>query len=240
VNLYPAIRTARASLRMLSPDGVPLSRRYYSQKSDGALDDDEMVRGYEIEDGEYVVVTDEELERLEPKKTRDIDVRLFVDQHSIPPIYFERAYFLTPGGNSEKAYRLLAETMEKSGRAGIATFVMRGKEYLIAIFAENGLLRAETMRFADELRSPDQIGLPKKKKVPKQTATKFEKLIAKKSEDRLSPNEMKDEETEQVLKLVKTKRSKHKDIVETDDAEEQKGKVVDIMDVLKKSIAAKR
>lgn len=239
VNLYPGIRSARTSLRMLSPDGVPLSRRYYSQKSDRALDDDEMVRGYEIEDGEYVVVTDEELDRLEPKKTRDIDVRLFVDQDSIPPIYFERAYFLTPGGNSEKAYRLLAETMEKSGRAGIATFVMRGKEYLIAIFSENGLLRAETMRFADELRSPGEIGLPKKKKVPNAASSKFERLIAKKSEDRLPRKEMKDEESERVLKLVKSKRSKHKDLVETDEADEQKGKVVDIMDVLKKSIAAK-
>lgn len=240
MNLYPAIRTARASLRMLSPDGVPLSRRYYSQKSDRALEDDEMVRGYEIEDGEYVVVTDEELERLEPKKTRDIDVRLFVDQDSIPPVYFERAYFLTPGGNSEKAYRLLAETMEKRGRAGIATFVMRGKESLIAIFAEKGLLRAETMRFADELRSAKEIGLPKKKKFAKQTATRFEKLIAGKSESRLSPKDMKDEETERVLKLVKTKRSKHKDLVETEKAGETKGKVIDIMDVLKKSIAAKR
>jgi len=225
---------------MLSPDGVPLSRRYYSQKSDRALDDDDMVRGYEIEDGEYVVVTDDELERLEPKKTRDIDVRRFVDQDSIPPIYFERAYFLTPGGNSEKAYRLLAQTMENSGRAGIATFVMRGKEYLIAIFAENGLLRAETMRFADELRSPGEIGLPKAKKAPRQTVTRFEKLIASKSESSLSPKEMKDQETEQVLKLVKTKRSKRKDLVETDEAGEQKGTVVDIMDVLKKSIAAKR
>lgn len=225
---------------MLGPDGVPLSRRYYSQKSDRALEDEEMVRGYETDDGEYVVVTDEELERLEPKKTRDIDVRLFVDKDSIPPIYFERAYFLTPGGNSEKAYRLLAGTMEESARAGIATVVMRGKEYLIAIFAENGLLRAQTMRFADELRSPAQIGLPKKKKVPKQTVTKFEKLIARKSESRLSPTEMKDDETERVLKFVKTKRSKHKDVVKTDEAEEQKGKVVDIMDVLKKSIASKR
>jgi len=224
---------------MLSPDGVPLSRRYYSQKTDRALDDDEMVRGYEIDDGEYVVVEDEELERLAPKKTRDIDVRLFVDEDSIPPIYFERAYFLTPGGNSEKAYRLLAETMEKSERAGIATFVMRGKEYLIAIFAENGLLRAETMRFADELRSPAEIGLPKKKKVPKATATRFERLIAKKTEENLSRKKMKDEETARVLKFVKGKSSKHKDVVETDEADESKGKVVDIMDVLKKSIAAK-
>ena len=105
---------------------------------------------------------------------------------------------------------------------------------------ENGLLRAETMRFADELRSPAQVGLPKKKKVPKRSVAKFERLIAKKSESRLSPKEMKDEQNERVVKLVKTKRSKHKDLVETDEADQQKGKVVDIMDVLKKSIASKR
>jgi DNA end-binding protein Ku len=224
---------------MLSPDGVPLSRRYYSKKSDRILDDDEMVRGYEIDDDEYVVVTDEELDRLEPKKTRDIDVRVFVDEHAIPPVYFERAYFLTPGGNSEKAYRLLAETMEKSGRAGIATFVMRGKEYLIAIFSENGLLRAETMRFADELRSPGEIGLPKKKKVPKTTVTKFERMIAKRAAEQLPRKKLKDEENARVLKFVKSKSSKHKDVVESDEGDERKGKVVDIMDVLKKSIAAK-
>ena len=225
---------------MLSPDGVPLSRRYYSQESDRALDDDEMVRAYEVEDGEYVVVQDEELDRLEPKKTRDIDVKLFVDKDTIPPIYFERPYFLLPGGNSEKAYCLLAETMEKSGRGGIATFVMRGKEYLIAIFAENSLLRAETMRFADELRSPAEIGLPKKKRIPKSTVTRFERLIAKKAAEHLKRKELKDEENARVLKFVKSKRSKHKDVVETDEADQRKGNVVDIMDVLKKSIASKR
>ena len=87
-------------------------------------------------------------------------------EDSIPPVHFERGYFLTPASGSEKAYKLLAETMEKDGKAGLATFVMRGKEYLVAIFAEHGILRAETMRFADELRSPADVGLPKKPKVP--------------------------------------------------------------------------
>jgi DNA end-binding protein Ku len=200
-----------------------------------------MIRGYEIEKGKYVPVTDEELERLEPKKTRDIDLRRFVEQDSIPPIYFERGYFLTPGGETEKAYRLLAETMEKEGRAGIATFVMRGKEYLVAIFSENGILRAETLRFADELRSPEDIGLPKKKKSPpKSKVHRFEKLIDKKSENKPTLKEIKDEEAERLVKLVKKKLSNGKDVIEIEPEKDEEGKVVDIMEVLKKSIAAKR
>ena len=94
------------------------------------------MRGYEVTKEKYVIVTDEELERLAPEKTRDIDLKQFVPAESIPPIYFERGYFLTPAAGSQKAYKLLAETMEQSGLAGIATFVMRGKEYLVAIFSE--------------------------------------------------------------------------------------------------------
>src|SRR5437870_6292764 len=193
VDLYPGNRTNRAPLRMLSPEGEPLARRYYSQKSGDDLDDDEMVRGYEVEKDKYVVVTDEELERLAPEQSRDIDLRRFVDLESIPPLYFDRSYFLAPSAGSEKAYKLLAETMAKSGLAGIATFVMRGKEYLAAIFPENGILRAETMRFADEIRSSKEIGLPEKKKLPAATVKKFEKLIAKHSDKHLSLKERSEE-----------------------------------------------
>ena len=239
VDMYPANRSDRAPLRMLSPDGVPLSRRYYSQESGRDLDDDQMIRGYEIEKGKYIVVTDDELEKLAPRKSRDIDLRRFVDDQAIPPIYFERGYYLTPGAGTEKAYRLLAKTMEENGRAGIGTFVMRGKEYLVAIAAENGILRAQTLRFADEIRSSEDIGLPKKKKVAKSAVTKFEKLIARRSEKQLSTKELKDAQTDRVLKLVKSKRSRGKDIVEVEEESGGDGNVVDIMDVLKKSLAAK-
>src|SRR5437868_11874916 len=87
---------------MLGPDGVPLSRRYYSPESGKELDDDEMVRGYEIDKGKYVIVTGEDLERLEPEKSRDIDLSRFVKKEEIEPIYFERAYFLAPAGGSVK------------------------------------------------------------------------------------------------------------------------------------------
>src|SRR6185436_16804809 len=115
---------------------------------------------YEIAKDKYVVVTDEELERLEPEKSRDIDLRHFVKAEEIAPMYFEHAYFLAPAGGSLKAYQLLAETMERKGRAGLATFVMRDKEYIVAILAENGILRAEILRFPDEIRTPKEIGLP--------------------------------------------------------------------------------
>jgi DNA end-binding protein Ku len=224
---------------MLGPEGEKLARKYYSEKTERDLDADEMVRGYEIEKGKFVVVSDEELERLAPEKTRDIDLKLFVPEDSIPPIYFDRGYFLTPAANSEKAYRLLAETMEKSGLAGIATFVMRGREYLVAIFSDHGVLRAETMRFPDELRSPGDVGLPKKKDIPKATVNKFEKLIGNKSKKQLSLAGFKDEQTERLLKLVKKKSSQRKNIIELEGEEREEGKVIDLVQVLKRSLAGK-
>jgi len=240
VDLYPGSRTNRAPLRMLSPEGEPLARRYYSQKTGDDLDNEDLVRGYEFDKDRYVIVTDEELERLAPDQSRDIDLRKFVDLESIPPLYFDRSYFLTPGEGSEKAYKLLVGSMEKEGLAGIATFVMRGKEYLVAIFTENGLMRAETMRFSDEIRSPKEIGLPEKKKLPAATVKKFEKIIEKHSGKQLSLKELKDEQTEKLLKLVEKKRKQHKDVVEVEMPEREEGKVVDLMAALKKSLAGKR
>ena len=239
MNLFPANKSSRPSLRMLSNEGAPLERRYYSQKTDKDLDADELVRGYEIEKGKYVVVTDEELERLAPEKTRDIDLTRFVKEDSIPPVHFERGYFLTPESGSEKAYKLLAETMAKSGLAGLATFVMRGKEYLVAIFSDHGVLRAETMRFVDELRSPEDVGLPKKKKVPAASVRKFKKLISSKSKKEFSGAKLQDEQAEALLKLVKQKEKKRSNVVAVKTEEREPAKVIDLVAVLKKSLSGK-
>jgi len=240
VDLYPGNRTNRAPLRMLGPEGDPLARRYYSEKTGKDLDDEDMVRGFEFDKDHYVVVTDEELERLAPEQSRDIDLRRFVPLEDIPPLYFDRSYFLAPSEGSEKAYRLLARTMDKEKLSGIATFVMRGKEYLVAIFPENEILRAETMRFPDEIRTPKEIGLPEKKKIAATAVKKFESLIQKHSGKRLSLTDLKDEQTEKLLKLVEKKRKQHKDLVEVELPEQEPAKVVDLMEALKKSLAGKR
>ena len=225
---------------MLGPDGQPLSRKYFAEKTGKDLDADEVVRGYEIDKEKYVIVTDEELERLAPEKTRDIDLKQFVPADSIAPIYFERGYFLTPAAGSQKAYKLLAETMEESGLAGIATFVMRGKEYLVAIFSEKGILRAETMRFADELRSPADIGLPKKKEASKATVHKFEKLISTRSKKQFSPSKLEDKQTESLLKLVKKKKANRANVVKVEEEADADHKVVDLVQILKKSLGARK
>lgn len=225
---------------MLGPDGQPLARKYFAEKTGKDLDVDEVVRGYEVTKEKYVIVTDEELERLAPEKTRDIDLKQFVPAESIPPLYFERGYFLTPAAGSQKAYKLLAETMEKSDLAGVATFVMRGKEYLVAIFSDKGILRAETMRFADELRSPSDIGLPKKKEAPKATVHKFEKLIGSKTKKQFTPTKLADKQADSLLKLVKKKQAKRANIVKVEEEVDTDHKVVDLVKILKQSLGAKK
>ena len=176
---------------------------------------------------------------MAPEKTRDIDLKRFVPADSIPPVYFERGYFLTPDRGSEKAYKLLAETMEKGNKAGLATFVMRGKEYLVSIFVDHGILRAETMRFPDELRSPADVGLPKKAKVSPTMVRKFEKLISGKSKKQMSARKLEDEQTERLLKLVKKKSAHRKNVVEVETEQSVEGNVIDLMAVLKRSLAGK-
>jgi DNA end-binding protein Ku len=224
---------------MLGPDGEPLARKYYAEKTGKDLDAENMIRGYEIDEGKFVTITDEELERLAPEKTRDIDLTRFVKEDAIPPIYFERGYFLTPAGNSEKAYRLLAEAMEELGDVGIATFVMRGKERVVAIFSDHGILRAETMRFSDEVRSVKGVGLPDKKDVSAAAVRKFESLIKKKAKRTFSPE--KDQQTEELLRLVKRKQSKPSNVVELKDYRRDKDEeAVDLVQVLKRSLAGKK
>jgi DNA end-binding protein Ku len=239
VNLFPANQSSRAPLRMLGPAGEPLARKYYSEKTERDLDADQMVRGYEVTKGKYVVVTDEELERLAPEKTRDIDLKRFVKEALIPPLYFERGYFLTPAASSEKAYKLLVEAMEETGQAGIATFVMRGKENLVAIFADHGILRAETMRFPDEIRSPAEVGLPKKKKTTPAAVRKFETLIGKKSKATFSLTKLEDDQTERLLKLVKKKQAKPANVVRIESPERKEGNVIDLVQLLKRSLSGK-
>lgn len=244
VALYAANRPqAGVRLRMVSPGGTPLQRRYYTSKDDRELDADDIVRGYEVEKGKFVLVDDDELERLAPERTRDIDLRQFVGVDEVDPAYFERAYYLTPAGGSNKAYRLLAKVMEETGRAGIATFVLRAKEYLVAIIAENGILRAETLRFADELRSPADVGLPAPVKPAETEVKRIEREIGKRMESGIQRGELVDHASERLLKLARQKLRAGKDVVQLDEDEESEHgpsagtPVIDLMEILKQRMA---
>lgn len=239
VNLFAAYRSGRPSLRMVDEDGTPLERRYYCPEHGRELRDEEIVRGYEVEEGRFVVVRDEELEALEPEKSREIDLRIFVDRSALEPVAFQRAYFLTPSDDATKPYRLLARTMEETGRAGIATFVMRGNEYLVAILADGGILRAETMRFHDELRSPGDVGLPEPEDPDEETVERMAEAVESRAGD-FDPSELRSRWPARLRELVDEKRSDREDVVEPEDGEEARpsegAEIIDIMEVLKRNL----
>jgi DNA end-binding protein Ku len=248
VQLFPANRHTRMRVRMIDQDGTPIRRHYFCPKDQRDIHPEHIVRGYEVSEGDYVVVREDELRALEPKKSREIDLRQFVPREEISRAYFERAYYLTPAGESTKAYRLLADVIESSGLVGIATFVMRDREYLIAILAEHGVLQAVTLRFHDELRSPEALDLPEKGKRDAKAVSAFERAIKKHSSKKLAIKEMKDEYGELLRALVEKKFKRKHDIIEvqsaepeenkSQDEESEEGEPADLLETIRRSLHA--
>jgi DNA end-binding protein Ku len=172
---------------------------------------------------------------LSAQKENPYKIKGYQRADQIAALYFERAYFLVPSEGSERAYRLLATTMENTERAGIATFVMRGKEYLVAILAENGILLAETLRFSDEIRTPKDVGLPKKGKVAAAKVRSLEKSIQNLSKADISTEEMKDTVAQRLFELARKKQARKEDVVKTE-APAKRAEVIDIMEALKRSL----
>ena len=153
---------------------------------------------------------------------------------------FERAHFMTPSADSNKAYRLLAKTLEDTQRVGIATFVMRGKEYLVAIIAEGGLLRAETLRFMDEVRTPRDIGLPEPVQPSAERVRALRRVCQTLRKDDIDPSELEDAGLQRARALVEEKRRREEDVIRpaAQDVNEGEGgaEIIDLFDVLKRSL----
>ncbi len=242
VDLYSARRASGPRMRMLAEDGTPLSRVYVDPSTEREVSGDAIVRGYELEKGRFVLVSDEELEALAPEKSRDIHLRRFVPETALPPTHFLRAYYLAPAGQSTRAYAVLARTMEHTGRAGIATFVMRGKEYLVAILARDGLLRAQTLRFADEIRSPADVGLEDPAKPSTKARRRMEKALAKLESDEIPLEPFHDHRAEAIEALARAKLRRGEDVVEHEAEAEEPGawEPPDLARLLKERLAEGR
>jgi DNA end-binding protein Ku len=161
VQLASAARDLDLHFRQLhKKDGAPIEQRRYCSQDDAEVEWEEIGRGIELDGGKQVVLTDEELASVQPEKTRTIDIEGFVDLDEVDPIYFDHPWFLVPAGDSQgtrRAYRLLVEVMESTGRAALGRFVMRTKEYLVLVRPRDGLLSLTTMLFHDEVRPTDGI-----------------------------------------------------------------------------------
>jgi DNA end-binding protein Ku len=169
----------------------------------------DVVKGAEVGDGGYVMLTQEELESVEPGRSRTIDITDFVDASEIDPIYYQKPYYLAPADDTaKKAYTLLVKAMDKAGRIGVATFVMRGKQYLAAIRPSGNVLVLETMYFADEVRDPaDELDqLPTRTKVAPKDLDMAVSLV-KAMTTPWKPKNYRDTYTERVEKLIPGRRT---------------------------------
>ena len=196
----------------------------------------DLVRGFELSKGNYVQITEEELESLEAEANSAIEFREFIPVEKLDPVYFESSYYLAPSKGAEKPYRLLAETLEKTGRVALAQIVFHEKESLVAVRSvQNGLVM-HLMYFKDEVRDFAQVPKGKGEKVPKREIDLGRDLIEKLSADEFKPKKYHDEYRERFLAMIDQKVKGEEITVAPSAPERGRGKVVDIFAALKQSL----
>ena len=239
VKAFSAVRDHSVHFNQLEKKtGARINYKKVSDKTGKEVAGDEIESGYEIASGKYVVVEDEELEKLKPRTSRTIDISDFVDLHQIDPIYYERTYWLGPDGEAaERPYRLLLAAMEDEGKAGIGTVVMRKKQYLAAIRPLDGALAMSTMRFADEVVPQKDIdALPGNGAKPEPKELKLASQIIGSLATAWDPTRYHDTYTEELKRLIEAK-AKGKKIVVEEEAPATDN-VLDLMQALEASLEA--
>ena len=209
-----------------------------NERTGKEVDYADIVKGAEVGGGDYVIVEPEELDAIAPGRSRSIDITSFVDLDEIDPVHFQKTYWLAPTGEQyTRPYALLLEAMARTNRAGIATFVMRGKEYLTAIRADEGVLALQTLFFADEIRNPaDELdNLPRGA-----TAGGKELDMAKTLIESMSgpwhPQDYHDTYTERVERLIDDKRRGREIVTEAEPPEPTE--MSDLLEALQRSISS--
>jgi DNA end-binding protein Ku len=238
VKLYSAVSRKSVRFHQLHGDsGVRIQQKRVDPSTGEEVPYEDIVKGYELSPEHYVVITPEELESLDPVKTRSIDISDFVQLEEIDPIYFDHPYYLAPAQGGAKAYELLRQAMEESGKVAIGRVVIRSKESLVAIRPSGPALAMETMLFPDEVVDPLSLDeLP----VEDGKATKRELDMARQLIDSLSgdfdPSEYRDEYRERVLEMIERKAQGEEIAVQP--AAQEPEKVPDLMAALEASIKA--
>jgi DNA end-binding protein Ku len=193
VSLYPATRRqAELSFRMLhEKDKAPIQYKKFCSEEDKEVPWNEIVKGYEFEKGQYVVMSDEDFEKAKTESTETLDIREFVPLEQINVAHFESPYWIEPTRQGRKAYALLREALQDSGRVGIGTFVMRQREHLAALRPVGKALMVTTLRFPDEIRNAADLDLPGDEKLAKKEIELAKKLVDTLADD-WDPKEYKD------------------------------------------------
>jgi DNA end-binding protein Ku len=241
VELYSATEDHTISFRQFergTSDRIRYKRINERTGKEVAFSD--IVKGADLGGGEYVIIEPEELEAIAPGRSRTIDINSFVELDDIDPIHFQKTYWLAPAKEEYgRSYSLLLQAMEKTNRAGVASFVMRGKEYLTAVRAGDGLLVLNTLLFPEDIRDPAK----ELKSLPEVTTARGKELdmavnLIESMTDEWHPEEYHDTYTQQVEKLIEDKREGREIVAETEPSEPTK--VVDLFEALSRSVEGRK
>jgi DNA end-binding protein Ku len=223
------------SFNMLHKDcGTKLKQQYICPKHEVVVDRENTVKGREFAKGQYVTFTPEELKALDEKATNSIDVIQFLPLASVDRLYLDKAYYLGPGKGGDKAYRLLAEALKKTGRAGLGQYAARGRQHLVLLRPRDGVLVMEQLYYADELRSPKEVPLGEGEVKPAELNLAVQ-IIEQGATEEFQPEQYHDTVRERVLEAIEKKVEGQEITAEPEP--EKGGKILDLMEALKASLA---
>jgi DNA end-binding protein Ku len=242
VKLYSAVNRKTVRFHQLSgKSGVRIAQKRVDPQSGEEVAYEDIVKGFELAPDRYVVVEPSELDTLQPKKTKTIEIEDFVELTQIDPIYYDHPYYLVPGAGGAKPYRLLLEAMAETEKVAIARVVIRSKEQLVAVRAMGDVLEMATMLFADEILPPERLEElpdPREVKTTKREVEIANQLIGSLAGD-FEPEKYRDTYRDDVLALIERK-AEGKEIAVQPEAEEVPGPAPDLMSALKASLEAVR
>ena len=241
VRLYPATQSSAAiSFNLLhKKDGSRLKQQYICPRDGEIVSRDEMIKGYEFAKDQYVTFTPEELKALEEKATQAIEIAEFVPLSKVDPVYFDKPYYLGPEKGGEKAYRLLAEVMKESGRAAIARYAARGKQYIVMLRPVEGVqgggvgLAMQTLLYADEVRSISEVPIAAADVRPSELSL-ARQLVDQIASETFSPSDYEDDVRKRMLADIQRKVD-GQEIADAPPAAEP-AQIIDLMEELKASL----
>ena len=237
IALYPATRREELKFHLLrKSDLSPVNYKRVAEKDGQEVPWDQIVKGYEYEKGKYVVLKDEDFERVDLEATQTVDIQDFVDQEEIDPMFFYKPYYLEPQKGGDKAYALLRDALKDTNKVGVAKVVIKTRQYLAGVKPEDGALVLELMHFADELADPEKLHVPKKAEVGKREMSMAKSLIDSMS-SKWNPEQYKDDYREALMEVIEEKvAAGGKEIEEKPKKTPKPTKVIDLVSVLQKSL----
>jgi DNA end-binding protein Ku len=237
IALYPATRKEELKFRLLrKSDFSPVNYKRVAEKDGKEVPWNQIVKGYEYDKGQYIVLKDEDFQRVDLEATQTVDIQDFVDLDEIDPMFFYKPYYLEPQKGGDKAYALLRDSLQESKKVGIAKVVIKTRQYLAGVKPEDGALVLELMHFAEELADTSKLHIPKKVEVGKREMNMATQLIDSMS-SKWSPEKYRDEYREALMEVIEEKvEAGGKEIEEKPKKAPKPTKVIDLFEVLQKSL----